>query len=212
MICGAETSAPPARLLPDVAADRQRTGRPLGAICCLPEVRSDSLRRKSGGRMKLIALMVCVVAFSNSAHAAPSCADYEKVIAASANAFRSLRARERADGAYDSNFQLPGAGRCLLGEVSGVAAFACRRPFLSKADAQKGYETVAADIRVCFPSWPENPAEHVPDDRFTANEGISLLGPDGVSVGVLQFRESGGLLDLEWVAISFMRTPPESVS
>ena len=162
--------------------------------------------------MKLIALIVSVVALSNPAHAAPSCADYEKVITASADAFQSFRARERADGAYDSNFQLPGAGRCLIGEVSGVAAFACRRPFLSKADAQKGYATFAADIRVCFPSWPEKTAEHVPDDRFTANTGISLLGPDRVSVGVLQFRERGDLLDLEWVAISVMRTPPTSVS
>ena len=166
----------------------------------------------NGGRMKLIALMACAGVFSSPAHAAPSCADYEKVIAASADAFRSLRARERTDGAYGSNYHLPGAGRCLIGEVSGVAAFACRRPFLSKADAQKDLETVAADLRVCFPSWPEKPAEHVPDDRFTANEGISLLGPDGVSVGVLQFRESGGLLDLDWVAISVMRTPPASVS
>lgn len=162
--------------------------------------------------MKLIALLVCVVAFPNPAHAAPSCDDYEKVIAASADAFRYFRTREISEGAYGSNFQLPGAGRCLIGEVSGVAAFACRRPFLSKADAQEGYETVAAHIRVCFPDWPEKPAEHVPDDRFTANEGVYLRGPDGVSVGVLQFRERGGLLDLEWVAISVMLSPPASVS
>ncbi len=162
--------------------------------------------------MKLIAILVCVVALSDPAHAAPSCDDYEKVIAASADAFRSLRARAITDGAYRSNFQLPGAGPCLIGEVSGVAAFACRRPFLSKAVAQEGYETVAADIRVCFPSWPEKPAEDVPHDRFTANEGVTLSGPEGVSVGVLQFRESGGLLDMEWVAISVMRTPPQSVS
>lgn len=100
----------------------------------------------------------------------------------------------------------------MIGEAYGVATFACRRPYLSKADAQKGYESTAADMRACFPDWPEKPAEDVPDDRFTANEGVTLLGPDGVSVGVLQFRDSGDLFDLEWVAISVMRAPLVSIS
>jgi len=162
--------------------------------------------------MKLILLLAFVVAVSNLANASPSCADFERVIAAAPDGFKSLRAREVTKDAYVSGFQMPGAGPCMIGAAADEALFACRLPFVSRAGAQIAYEAEVANARACFPNWPTKAAEDVPSDQFTAAQGIRLLGPGGVGVGVMQFHEKNGLLNIEWVAVSVFWHQPPSIS
>jgi hypothetical protein len=100
----------------------------------------------------------------------------------------------------------------MIGETPEEALFACRLPFVSKEDAQKAYDAELDNTRGCFPEWPERPMENLPSNQFTAAQGVRLIGPAGIDVGLMHFRETNGLLNIEWISVGVFWRQPKSVS
>jgi hypothetical protein len=131
------------------------------------------------------------------------------VIAAAADAFKALRGKQVADGAFSSSLQMTDAGACMIALRPDEALFACRRPFETEVDAQKAYEVELAHARSCLPDWPAKSTATVLSAQFASTQSMRLVGPSGVEVAVIWFQENKDLLKLEWVSVGiFQRLAP----